>query len=130
MDLYDSTIDKLNKLGISWDPKRLKHRQLLALLSDTESMNGTVSNAVLLRFKHEINLRRERLTFLMDKIYNIHKLEPDVYRHLQEIPAIQILGNTNETRKHPNYDKMEGDIILSPVLKKELGTYPMMFENQ
>ena len=32
IDLYDKTLDLLDKLGVSWDPKALKKRDLATLL--------------------------------------------------------------------------------------------------
>ena len=39
------------------------------------------------RFRHEMIHRREKLAFMMDKIYYIRKLQPEVYARLYESGA-------------------------------------------
>ena len=84
MDVYDRTLDKLEKLGVAWDPKRLKLRGLKNMLDETHRLNSNLSNAVLSKFRLEMNLRREKLAFLMDKVYYIKKHEKEVYNSLAE----------------------------------------------
>ncbi len=80
--MYDKTLNKLDRLGVSWDREKLKLRRMHELLDSTKKLNVTVSNTVLRKFKHEMSLRKEKLAFLMDKVYFITKHEKDVYNSL------------------------------------------------
>lgn len=84
MDVYDSTLEKLDKLGVSLPKKKLQKREMQTLLNETDQLNSTVSSMVMKKFHHEMIMRREKLAFLMDKVYYIRKHEKDVYSALAD----------------------------------------------
>ena len=74
------------------------------------------------RYKHEINMRREKLAFLMDKIYFISKHQKDVYNTLAETGMIPG-GDSNETEVIKGLNKVieyNGDKIVNTIFKKEV----------
>lgn len=73
MTICEKTLDKLDGMGIGWDPKKLKKRRLMLMLNDIERINDTVSSMVIRRFNMEMTLRREKLAFAMDKKYQLKK---------------------------------------------------------
>jgi len=80
--LCDKTLDKLDELGVGWDPKQVKKRKLMHMLNDIEKLNGSVSSMIIRRFNMEMTLLRERLAFAMDKKYHLKKFQPEVYHNL------------------------------------------------
>ena len=79
MNVYDNTLDFLDKLGVQLDKKSLKRRALSNLLDDTNKLNNMVSSEVVTRFKKQLCLRKERLAFRMDKVFCVKNLQRDVY---------------------------------------------------
>jgi len=73
MNVYDKTLDKMETMGVGWDPKKVKKRKLMNMLNDIEKLNGSVSSMVMNRFNLEMTLRREKLAFSMDKKYNLKR---------------------------------------------------------
>ena len=82
MNVYDKTLDKMETLGVGWDPKKIKKRKMMIMLNDIEKLNGSVSSMVMNRFNLEMTLRREKLAFSMDKKYNLKRFQPEVYKTL------------------------------------------------
>lgn len=79
---YDETIEIFNKLGIKWDKRRLKLRDLANLLEDTNKLNSLVNQEVMIRFNKMLNMRKERMAFRMDKVFSIRELSTEVYDYL------------------------------------------------
>ncbi len=129
--LCDKTLDKLDELGVGWDPKQVKKRKLMLMLNDIEKLNGSVSSMIIRRFNMEMTLRREKLAFAMDKKYHLKRFQPEVYRTLAEgtmldaslkRPLTSGISSTIRGSRHNNSMSMRGkDIVISPILKKELG---------
>jgi hypothetical protein len=121
MNIYDRTLDKLDSLGVAWDPKKLKLRNMRRFLDETENINGTVSGKILKRFKVEMTLRKEKLAFALDKKYHLKKFDREIYQTL--------IAGTNLDKNRPlstgrklNAIENGGDLIVAPVFKKELDT--------
>jgi hypothetical protein len=131
--IAERTLDKLDNLGVGWDPKTLKKRKLMLMLNDIEKMNGSVSNMIIRRFNLEMTLRREKLAFAMDKKYHLRRFQPGVYNTLAEGTMLDsklkrpltsgIVDGVGRSSQRNNHSMtMRGkDLVISPILKKELG---------
>lgn len=82
LNKYDETIEIFDKLGVQWDKRRLKLRDLASLLEDTNNLNSLVNQEVMVRFNKMLNMRKERMAFRMDKVFSIRELSTDVYDYL------------------------------------------------
>ena len=131
MTICDKTLDKLDNLGVGWDPKALKKRKLMHMLNDIEKMNGSVSSMIIRRFNMEMTLRREKLAFAMDKKYHLRRFQPGVYNTLAEgtmldeklkRPLTSGISSEITAKRNTNSLTVRGrDLFISPLLKKELG---------
>lgn len=73
LNKYDETIEIFDKLGVQWDKRRLRLRDLARLLEDT-NLNSLVNKEVMVRFNKMLNMRKERMAFRMDKVFSIREL--------------------------------------------------------
>lgn len=83
------------------------------------------------RFRHEIFKRREKLAFLMDKVYYIKKHEEDIYSTLADTGVVARMqtagGGTDQGGKttvnivdEREYLGFQGDKVYNNIMKKEL----------
>ena len=129
MKLYDRTINKMDRIGVSKTKEELEKREILELLNDTEKLNGTVSGMILKRFKHEMVLRKEKLAFALDKKYHLKHMDPSIYNDLVEGTTLgkeKSLRNSmrpKTTKNAKGFRETMGDLIISPVMPKEISTH-------
>lgn len=123
LDVYDRTLLSMDKWGVSLDKKAHKRRTMAKLLDDTSTMNSTLSNLLLARFQHEMGQRKEKLAFMMDKIYYIRKLQPQVYESLVDCGAMLRVDpfKNADILVAPRVEVEEvGDKVINAMFKKEL----------
>lgn len=113
---------------MAWDPKRIKNRNMRRLLDETEHLNGAASGKILKRFQIEMTLRKEKLAFALDKKYHLKKFNPEIYRTL--IAGTHLDKSRSATTKAGKMSAIEngGDIIIAPVMKKELEANDLFFD--
>ena len=128
MKLYDRTINKMDKIGVAKTEEEMEKREIIDLLNDTEKLNGTVSGMILKRFKHEMVLRKEKLAFALDKVYHLKHIDPSIYYDLAEGTTLgkdSSLRNSmrpKTTKNAKGFRESMGDLIISPVMPKEITT--------
>ena len=128
MNLYDRTINKLDKIGVAKSKDQIEKMKILELLNDTEKLNGTVSAMILKRFKHEMVLRKEKLAFALDKVYHIKHINPSIYQDLVEGTTLERHRNFRNTlrpkttKNAKGLNEINGDLIISPVMPKEISS--------
>jgi hypothetical protein len=128
MNLYDRTINKMERIGVAKTKEEMEKREILYLLNDTEKLKGTVSGMILKRFKHEMVLRKEKLAFALDKVYHLKHINPSIYYDLVEGTTFGKDSNIRNsmrpktTKNAKGFRESMGDLIISPVMPKEIST--------
>lgn len=121
----------LDKWGVSVDKKEGKKRAMAKLLDDTSGMNSALSKLLLNRFQHEMSQRKEKLAFMMDKIYYIRKLEPKVYESLLDCGAMLKVDPFKNDELLTRLEGEEpGDRVFNAVFKKELPDVKALFADR
>lgn len=84
---------------------------------------------ILKRFKHEMVLRKEKLAFALDKVYHIKHMDPSIYNDLVEGTTLGKDRNMHNamrpktTKNAKGFQEIMGDLIISPVMPKEISTH-------